>query len=986
MKKLRLIFLAVLLSFCAEAFAQTAKYTDFMKKAKTAESNKEWAYAMGYYLDAIAEDPEDKNGAFDRLNLIYDSIKSGNPGYRADGSKWSPFDLYEDWKNLLINTEKYFTEYCPYNFNIGKLEMGVPDYTNKTAEYKALIVPENSYRFNVIMNAVYEGYNTSYSSNWQDLPAPEGRLFSYYDVISAESNVRKIPAYALSSRTTNKVDCGWPIVSASKIAGAKKVKWTSSKNISGEDYPLVKNNSSYINNGAAVYAIPQVLEEWGYNSTTKKEGYINVEYGNIEYFNPWFFYTNSRKTKYSRIMYDLKVKIVDEKGNVIAAAKRFMPCSPNSYDSSNDNDYSRVSFSGITQAQMALIDSGKAWVEIESVNLQYGFQNFDDYSKYDSRKDNVEEALTFKKNLPELKIPLEKCTVTNELTGAKDKIAEAYINVAVRNFIRSAYYGKETKAIQNDYEQTIIPFTNFSVLVTRGLYDYQEDEYTRIPVPYGIKENTFNDWQAANILSELYGLPHHYDETGNVINDEGFAIESTYRTYIYSAYRKLTQSELDKIFNEKKTLAESYIKANKEKITQAYSWLEYDSSRKEYDAAENAVKNIKSMEEGISEKNTAKVHNAYEEVKDLDVEAIVKAGAEVKAHYDEVIQVYDLYHSRYENALKYLGENNSDVKTEKYCLKNITDYLEIKNLKAAESNTVNLKNKESVFAATDSEVQKAEQVIPLAPQFYEEKSSYLEELKLILGEVYCNRSNTFKNYSNYLEYLKHAVDRNSLPDIYKYYSLTESYDISSLETAVENKKAELHSQLKTLIQKDKALLESAKDYAPGTSLESDIMSMYAKIISAEQYLELYSAKELALKNTEIESLAVEETVSKMKEEKAVLILKEYGFTLTKYTGTLDVFNYQVFSTERKDADIYSIKITKKSAASKTKIKDSDYFFFPISRAAKDVGIRYSEEIKVPTWQDFIEQVLESKKTGHLTVTYMHKSLGSYDAYQEEMKF
>ena len=165
------------LSLLATAlFAQTAKYTELLNKATKYENKKEWCYALGYYYDAIAEDPENSEKALTQYTAITDAIKEGKPG----PGDYNEFTLHDSWIPFLQNTEKYWTEFFPRYFTFSEIKKGAVDYETHKASYSVSIKSNLSAKYKEIQKLIEEGYKTAYRSDWTNLPEnwPETSIFS----------------------------------------------------------------------------------------------------------------------------------------------------------------------------------------------------------------------------------------------------------------------------------------------------------------------------------------------------------------------------------------------------------------------------------------------------------------------------------------------------------------------------------------------------------------------------------------------------------------------------------------------------------------------------------------------------------------------------------------------------------------------------------------------------------------------------------------
>lgn len=144
-------------------------YEAHLSKAKKYESEKRWCYALGSYYDAmgtVGVDPEFKSEAVKGYNLLKATILSGNPGLGT----YDEFTIFEEWKKLLIDAEKYGCSFNPYLVQVGELIKGKLDYQTKTATYSAQIKPYRSYRYKHTLEIIEEGYKKAYKYDWDKLP------------------------------------------------------------------------------------------------------------------------------------------------------------------------------------------------------------------------------------------------------------------------------------------------------------------------------------------------------------------------------------------------------------------------------------------------------------------------------------------------------------------------------------------------------------------------------------------------------------------------------------------------------------------------------------------------------------------------------------------------------------------------------------------------------------------------------------------------
>ena len=164
LKKLFLIGLSLL--FVTTLFGQT--YEEYLAKAKQYEAEKRWAYALGAYYDAMGTDlsPEEKKEAHDGYVTLQKAILSGNPGL----GKFNAFTLHDEWKNLLIDAEKFGSSFNSYILTIGDLVQGDLNYENRTASYSAEISYTRSEKYDCTIGVIEQGLKKAYSKDWTDIP------------------------------------------------------------------------------------------------------------------------------------------------------------------------------------------------------------------------------------------------------------------------------------------------------------------------------------------------------------------------------------------------------------------------------------------------------------------------------------------------------------------------------------------------------------------------------------------------------------------------------------------------------------------------------------------------------------------------------------------------------------------------------------------------------------------------------------------------
>ncbi|MBO4858120.1 MAG: SUMF1/EgtB/PvdO family nonheme iron enzyme [Treponema sp.] len=187
----------VLIGFCSVSTMFAQSYSEYLAKAKKYESQKKWCYALGAYYDAMGTDEllENKQEAITGFNTIKNEIYSGNPGI----GKFNQFTMHDEWKNLLIDAEKYGSSNNMYEITIGELTQGDLDYSTRTATYNAEISYQKGSRYNNTIKIIAEGYKIAYKEDWKDLP----EKWPLYSASSQKNNIYNVNGafvYARDSR------------------------------------------------------------------------------------------------------------------------------------------------------------------------------------------------------------------------------------------------------------------------------------------------------------------------------------------------------------------------------------------------------------------------------------------------------------------------------------------------------------------------------------------------------------------------------------------------------------------------------------------------------------------------------------------------------------------------------------------------------------------------------------------------------------------
>lgn len=337
------------------------EYEKFLKTIFTEEEKlkNKICYLLGYYYDkTFAIDYKISSAATEKYNKLSNLVKNGQPGYGS----YNDFQLHDAWKELLIDAEKYGTEYGKYKFTIGKLEQEKLDYTTRTATYSASIEFKESTRYENVIKVIKDGYAKAYKEDWKDLPAPIN--WPGDDSVSGHQS------------SSNLVD------------GVAVYRSSLKPNFTDEEIMLLALSAHYGND----------ISDAG--NTGVYNAFAHARAGGKK-----FKYNFSSEGWFETLLYDLKLNIVDNDGNELIKPKRYLPIVAFGTSSGKTEWKNKIEFDGIPQSVMEKIDSGSANINLVAVYLEYG-----QYSEASDTvtKSSVESTRNFMKNFPEIKLSLDK--------------------------------------------------------------------------------------------------------------------------------------------------------------------------------------------------------------------------------------------------------------------------------------------------------------------------------------------------------------------------------------------------------------------------------------------------------------------------------------------------------------------------------------------------------------------------------------------------
>lgn len=172
------------------------EYVRWMQQAKQEEVQKSWLLALDSYYNALEtwKSWEDASAAYKAYSELANIIESGMPG-RGEFDK---FSLYEGWKNLLVETEKYANAVFPYELYFGSFETIKLDLGNKSADYSVRLSFACSTRYLKTVGVVAKGYAKARQEAWTELPEKFPGKPLTNDSLWIETNGTKMSAFGYS--------------------------------------------------------------------------------------------------------------------------------------------------------------------------------------------------------------------------------------------------------------------------------------------------------------------------------------------------------------------------------------------------------------------------------------------------------------------------------------------------------------------------------------------------------------------------------------------------------------------------------------------------------------------------------------------------------------------------------------------------------------------------------------------------------------------
>ncbi len=375
----KLIITLILVCLCASAFTQNDKAKAFFSKAKELESQKKYASAMGNYYDAIVVDEDNCDEALEAFQRLQNQILSGQPGF----DNYNEFSLYDNWRLLLRDAEKYWTINCPYTFSFHNLSKENINYDKRTADYTVQMGTHYTGKYKtIVFDTISKGIEKAYVASWGKINEwPNVSVFTPKDGTAAQI-YQKYGAAIVKYPSAERIDLASKMLLA--YLSNNDPKWNTYSEddkaaalVYGRLYTDLGSKSIY-------YSISETYYEPAFASTPTYTVNPDIYQGDTYKF---------KKEKDFGFL-DIKFALADEYGKPFLESARIAAPSINS----SDSDANKYTFKNVSEKLMKKIDEGDYHIILTAIFLNYG-----DYDP------NLEDLYTRKSinNLPDIKIKTE---------------------------------------------------------------------------------------------------------------------------------------------------------------------------------------------------------------------------------------------------------------------------------------------------------------------------------------------------------------------------------------------------------------------------------------------------------------------------------------------------------------------------------------------------------------------------------------------------
>ena len=340
------------------------------KRIQLLKKEKKWCYLLGFYYDEFLKESgnsDNYDAYYNAYKELRDLILSGKPGF----GEYNDFQLHNEWKNLLIDAEKYGTEYGALHIGLSCKRVKL-NYENSTADYEVVVYHDFSDRYKYTIDIIRRGYMKAYKEDWNDLPS----VAKYPDSSYMESG------YKAGYKSLNSYynDCAWPLGSVggkTNIPGIltyKQGKWIPSESQRDGNFYRYTHDFDFKNGNAK--PINRDFKFVNYSSEYKSiENAFAVDRAG------GYYSEDGSAFCMNNTLYEVKINFIDKDGTEVIKPQSCLIA--NAFDSSewrlmpSLEPQTKISLNGVPEEIMSKIDSKEVFPNICEVNLYYGEFNPD---------------------------------------------------------------------------------------------------------------------------------------------------------------------------------------------------------------------------------------------------------------------------------------------------------------------------------------------------------------------------------------------------------------------------------------------------------------------------------------------------------------------------------------------------------------------------------------------------------------------------------
>ena len=344
------------------------------------------AYEYREYRNiSLTSNESNKNSLNSKYKELIADISSGKPWI----GDYDDFSLYDGWKELLVNAEQFFSKYPPFYIDVGKLEKKSADMKTRTYTYGAKLSFGFTGFYNSVVPEIKRGLEKVYADSWTEIPKnwPEtsilddiGTRTKTFGKVYKKRNsmlVKGIPlveSYSDSEIITTGVQKTIEMADE-KLADMQRAYENRYKYMSAEERLMAQVEIAGFKTGLNEGGLEEMRKDL---SIMRKAGMPQIT-------------TPLAPACFSTFLYDVKLNIINENGEILSKGKRKLLDSEGDYE-----------FPGISPEISKLIEEKKAKLVADSLYLNYGAVASKEFSK---------TSRVFVKNLPDIQIDLKNVDI-----------------------------------------------------------------------------------------------------------------------------------------------------------------------------------------------------------------------------------------------------------------------------------------------------------------------------------------------------------------------------------------------------------------------------------------------------------------------------------------------------------------------------------------------------------------------------------------------